>query len=73
MRVVKYWNRLPREAGDAPSLDAIKVSLDRALSNTIYLKMIPLTAEEFESPFQPKLVYDLMICFRLSIREIQTS
>ena len=35
MRVVKHWNRLPREVVDAPSLEAFKVSLDRALSNLI--------------------------------------
>ncbi|KAK4821798.1 hypothetical protein QYF61_003827 [Mycteria americana] len=35
MRVVKHWNRLPREVVDAPSLAAFKVRLDRALSNLI--------------------------------------
>ncbi|KFQ62889.1 hypothetical protein N334_13233, partial [Pelecanus crispus] len=35
MRVVKHWNRLPREVVDAPSLEAFKVRLDRALSNLI--------------------------------------
>ncbi|KFQ99244.1 hypothetical protein Y956_03773, partial [Nipponia nippon] len=33
MRVVKHWNRLPREVGDAPSLETFKARLDRALSN----------------------------------------
>jgi len=33
MRVVRHWNRLPKEAGDAPSLE---VRLDRALSNLIW-------------------------------------
>ncbi|KAK4821999.1 hypothetical protein QYF61_006613 [Mycteria americana] len=37
MRVVKHWNRLPREAVDAPSLETFKVRLDRALSNLIYV------------------------------------
>ncbi|KAK4829870.1 hypothetical protein QYF61_007262 [Mycteria americana] len=35
MRVVKHWHRLPREELDAPSLETLKVGLDRALSNLI--------------------------------------
>jgi len=31
--VVKSWHRLPREVGDATSLEMFKVRLDRALSN----------------------------------------
>ncbi|KFW10127.1 hypothetical protein N326_03708, partial [Eurypyga helias] len=34
-RVVKHWNRLPREAVDAPSLEVFKARLDEALSNLI--------------------------------------
>jgi len=44
-RVVKHWHRLPREVGDAPSLEPFKVSLDGALSNLIPLKMSLLMAE----------------------------
>ncbi|KAK4830834.1 hypothetical protein QYF61_013763 [Mycteria americana] len=35
LRVVKHWNRLPREVVDAPSPEVFKVRLDRALSNLI--------------------------------------
>ncbi|KFW67148.1 hypothetical protein AS28_05735, partial [Pygoscelis adeliae] len=34
-QVVRHWNRLPREAVDAPSLEAFKARLDEALSNLI--------------------------------------
>ncbi|KFZ51232.1 hypothetical protein N321_07886, partial [Antrostomus carolinensis] len=34
-RVVMHWNRLPREAVDAPSLEAFKARLDRALGSLI--------------------------------------
>ena len=30
VRMVKYWNRLPRVAVDAPSLEALKARLDGA-------------------------------------------
>ncbi|KFQ63143.1 hypothetical protein N334_01544, partial [Pelecanus crispus] len=35
MRVVKHWNRFPREVVEAPSLATLKVRLDGALSNLI--------------------------------------
>ncbi|KFP48471.1 hypothetical protein N323_09772, partial [Cathartes aura] len=35
MRVVRHWHRLPREAVDAPSLEAFKARLDGALSNLV--------------------------------------
>jgi len=35
MKVVRHWNRLPREVLDAPSLEMFKVRLNRALSNLI--------------------------------------
>ncbi|KFV94871.1 hypothetical protein N326_10589, partial [Eurypyga helias] len=34
-RVVRHWNRLPREAVDAPSLEVFKARLDEALSNLV--------------------------------------
>ncbi|KFQ99637.1 hypothetical protein N306_04422, partial [Opisthocomus hoazin] len=35
MRVVKHWNRLPREAVASPSLEMFKARLDGALSNLV--------------------------------------
>jgi len=35
MRVARHWNRLPREAVDAPSLEVFKARLDGALSNLV--------------------------------------
>jgi len=32
-KVVKHWNRLPREVVDSPSLETPKVRLDGALNN----------------------------------------
>ncbi|KFR07973.1 hypothetical protein Y956_07078, partial [Nipponia nippon] len=35
LRVVRHWNKLPREVVDAPSLEAFKARLDGALSNLV--------------------------------------
>ncbi|KAK4828222.1 hypothetical protein QYF61_024717 [Mycteria americana] len=35
MRVMRHWNRLPREVVDAPCLEAFKARLDGALSNLV--------------------------------------
>ena len=35
MRVVRHWNRLPREAVGVPSLAVFKARLDGALSNLV--------------------------------------
>ena len=35
VRVVRHWNRLPREVVDAPFLETFKARLDQALSNLI--------------------------------------
>ena len=34
-RLVRCWNRLPREAVDAPSLEVFKTRLDGALGNLL--------------------------------------
>ncbi|GAB0177245.1 hypothetical protein GRJ2_000189700 [Grus japonensis] len=35
VRVVRHWNRLPREAVEAPSLEVFKARLDGALGNVV--------------------------------------
>ena len=35
-RVVKHWNRLPKEVVDAPSLEAFKARLDVALGSLVW-------------------------------------
>ncbi|GAB0178093.1 hypothetical protein GRJ2_000274600 [Grus japonensis] len=35
VRVMRHWNRLPREAVDAPSLEVFKTRLDGALGNVV--------------------------------------
>ncbi|KFV72389.1 hypothetical protein N307_05878, partial [Dryobates pubescens] len=35
IKVVKHWNRFPREVVEAPSLDVFKARLDVALGNLI--------------------------------------
>ena len=48
IRVVRHWNRLPREAVDAPSLEVFKARLDGALSNLVWWEVSLPMAEGLE-------------------------
>ena len=48
MKVVKHWNRLPREAVNAPFLEVFKARLHGALRNLIWWKMSLLMAGRLE-------------------------
>jgi len=65
-RMVKHWNRLPKEAVDAPSLEAFKARLDVALGSLVWWLVTLHIAEELKlddhcGPFQPRPFYDSMI------------
>jgi len=44
MSVVKHWKKFPREVVDGQSLGFLKISLNWALSDLIYMKMFLITA-----------------------------
>ena len=65
-RVVKYWNRLPEEAVDAPSLKAFKARLDVALGSLVWWLVTLHTAgglklHDHYGPFQPRPSYNSII------------
>ena len=65
-RVVTYWNRLPREVVDAPSLEAFKATLVVALGSLVWWLATLHIAEGLKlhdhcGPFQPRPFYDSMI------------
>ena len=58
-----HWNRLPKEAVDAPSLGAFKTRLDVALSSLVqWLATLHMTEglklDDHPGPFQPMPFYD---------------
>ena len=65
-RVLTHWNRLPKEAVDAPSLEAFKARLDVALGSLAWWLVTlhiagGLKLDDHCGPFQPRPFYDAMI------------
>ena len=63
--VVMHWNRLPKEAVDAPCLEAFKARLDVALGNLVWWlatlhKAGGLKLNDLYCPFQPRPFCDSM-------------
>jgi len=64
--VVTHWNRLPKEAVDAPSLEAFKARLDVALRSLVWWLVTlhiagGLKLNDHCGPFQPRAFYDSVI------------
>ena len=59
-RVVRPWNRLPKEAVDAPSLQAFKARLDVALGSLVWwLATLHIAGGlKLDDPFQPRPFYN---------------
>ena len=63
LRVVMHWNKLSKEAVDAPSLDAFKARLDVALGSLVWwlaaMHIVGgLKLNDLCGPFQPSPFYD---------------
>ena len=65
-RVVTHWNGLPKEAVDAPHLEAFKARLDVALGSLVWWLATlhiagGLKLDNHCGPFLPRTFYDSMI------------
>ena len=72
-RVVTHWNRLPKEAVDAPSLEAFKARLDVALGSLVWWLVTlhiagGLKLDDHCGAFQPRSFYDSMILVLIAPR-----
>ena len=64
--MVTHWNRLPKEAVDAPSLEALKARLDVAPGSLVWWLVTlhiagGLKLDGHCCPLQPRPFYDSMI------------
>ena len=65
-RVVMHWNKLPKEAVDAPSLEAFEARLDVALGSLVWCLVtlhiaVGLKLDDNYGPFQSRPFYDSVI------------
>jgi len=72
-RVVRHWNRLPKEAVDAPSLEAFKARLDVALGSLVWWLATlhiagGLKLHDHCGPFQHRPFYDFVIVFSKKLK-----
>jgi len=70
-RVVKHWNRLPKEVVNALSLDAFKARLVALGSLVYWMTTLPLPGwlklNDLWGPFQPRPCYDsIILCVTFS-------
>ena len=61
--MVTHWNKLPKEAVDAPSLEPFKARLDVALGSLVWWLVTlhiagGLKQDDCCGPFQPRPLYD---------------
>ena len=61
MRAVRHRNRLPSEVVDAPSLEAFKARLDRAVSSLVCGGRCPRIQQDLKGPFQPNPFYESVL------------
>ena len=74
-RMVTHWNRLPKEAVDAPYLEAFKARLDVALGSLVWWLATLHVAGGLKldghcGPFQPRPFYNSMMILCYSFLNI---
>ena len=72
--MVRHWNRLPKEAVDAPSLEVFKARLDVALGSLVWWLATlhiagGLKLDDHCGPLQPRPFYDSMTLWFLEMYE----